>query len=54
MNEAVVKTTIRVEAPLWRRARIRALREGIPVQYLVTRAIEVYLRTKPGRKEGGR
>jgi predicted DNA binding CopG/RHH family protein len=54
MNEAVVKTTIRVEAPLWRRARIRALQEGIPVQDLVRRAIEVYLQTKPSRKEDGR
>jgi predicted DNA binding CopG/RHH family protein len=49
-----IKTTIRLEESLWRRARIRALEAGIPVQDLVSRALETYLRTKPTGKESGR
>jgi predicted DNA binding CopG/RHH family protein len=54
MAETTIKTTLRVEESLWRRARIRALEKGIPVQDLVTAALEAYLKAKPGRKESGR
>jgi hypothetical protein len=34
---------------LWRRAKVRALDEGIELQELISRAIELYLERKPKR-----
>jgi predicted DNA binding CopG/RHH family protein len=47
-SEKVIKTTLRVPQSVWTAARIRGLEEGIPVQDLVVKAIESYL--KGGRK----
>ena len=50
-----VKTTVALAESLWKRARIRAIEEGVDLQDIVSRALELYLRTPTkGRTEGGR
>ena len=50
-----VKTTVALAESLWRRARIRAIEEGADLQDIVSRALELYLRTPTKAKgEGGR
>lgn len=45
------KTSLELDEILWRRVRVRAAQEDIPLKELLTRALEAYLRTKP--KKGG-
>jgi hypothetical protein len=45
-----LKTSLALPAELWTAARIRALKEGIDAQDLVTRALERYLKTKDGTR----
>lgn len=45
MTEKIVKTTLRIDAAVWLKARHRALDEDISVQDLVQKALEAYLNT---------
>ena len=45
MTEKTVKTTLRIDAAVWLKARHRALDEDVSVQDLVQRALEAYLKT---------
>jgi predicted DNA binding CopG/RHH family protein len=44
-----LKTSFLVSRQLWRRAKIRAMDEGIELQELISKAIEMYLERKPKR-----
>jgi hypothetical protein len=44
-----LKTSFSISKQLWRRAKVRALDEGIELQELISRAIELYLERKPKR-----
>lgn len=46
-DEDMVKTTLRLSAETWRKARVRALDERVSFQEIVERALEQYL--KKGR-----
>jgi len=48
---AVVKTTVALPEALWKQARIRAIEEHADLQDIVSKALTLYLRTKP---EAGR
>jgi predicted HicB family RNase H-like nuclease len=43
-DEAMVKTTLRLSAETWRKARVRALDERVSFQALVEQAILDYLK----------
>lgn len=43
-GERIIKTTLRTPRSLWTTARITAIKEGISVQELVTKAIREYLK----------
>jgi hypothetical protein len=45
------KTSLTIPAEVWKRAKHRALDDGVSMGVLVTRAIELYLSTPP--KKGG-
>ena len=45
----MIKTTLRLSAETWRKARIRALDERVSFQKIVERALDQYLATKGGR-----
>jgi len=51
-TDKVKKTTIRLPQDIWKRARVRALDEGTDFQAVVTRALELYLKSAPKRREG--
>ena len=54
-KKGIIKTTVALEEGLWKRARIRAIEEGVDLQDIVTKALERYLRTPSKAKgEGGR
>ena len=44
VDEKIIKTTLRTPHSLWTVARITALKEGISVQELVTKAIRAYVK----------
>lgn len=44
-----VKTTVDLPESLWRAARIRAIDERTNLRRVVIKALEAYLRTRPGR-----
>jgi len=44
-----LKTSFSISRALWRRAKVRALDEGIELQELISKAIEMYLERKPKR-----
>jgi predicted HicB family RNase H-like nuclease len=44
VDEKIIKTTLRTPHSLWTIARITALKEGISVQELVTKAIREYVK----------
>lgn len=50
----MVKCTVKLPEPLWRKARIRALDERAEFQAVVARALDLYLKTPVKREEGGR
>ena len=39
-----VKTSIRLDRDLWKRAHVRAMDEGVDLQDLIAKAVEAYLR----------
>jgi hypothetical protein len=41
-----LKTSFSISRALWRRAKVRALDEGIELQELITKAMELYLDKK--------
>jgi hypothetical protein len=43
-DEKMVKTTLRLSAEVWRRARVRALDERVSFQEIVERALAEYLK----------
>lgn len=43
MKNQLSKTSLRLPEDLWKRAKIRAIEEGIEAQELVARAIAAYL-----------
>ena len=46
------KTSIGLNADLWRRVRMRAAQEDAPIKEVLERALRAYLKTKPRpRKE---
>lgn len=45
------KTSIGLNAELWRRVRLRAAQEDVPLKEVLERALRAYLKTKP-KKEG--
>ena len=48
MEQKLMKTSLRLPEDLWKRAKIRAIKENIDAQDLVAKAIEDYL--KKGRR----
>jgi hypothetical protein len=44
-----LKTSFSISRQLWRRAKVRALDEGIELQELISRALELYLERKAKR-----
>ena len=47
-GQEMVKTTLRLSAEVWRKARVRALDERVSFQEIVERALDQYL-SKGGR-----
>lgn len=45
---STVKTSIKLNRDLWKRAHGRAMDDGMDLQDLIARAIEAYLKTKGG------
>lgn len=45
------KTTIELDAALWRRAKIRALETGQDLRDVIALALERYLEVEPAAKE---
>lgn len=48
-NEQTAKTTMRLPAELWKETKIRAIRQGIDAQDIVSEALEQFLK-KGGAK----
>jgi fructose-bisphosphate aldolase class 1 len=43
-GEAPVKTSIKLDRGLWKRAHVRAMDEGVDLQDLIAKALEAYLK----------
>jgi len=43
-QEAIIKTTVRCPASLWKRVRMRAIQEGTSAESLVIAALTAYLK----------
>ncbi len=49
-----MKTTVDLPEPLWRAAKIRAVDDRADLRRVIIAALEAYLKTGGGRREGER
>ena len=44
----IKKTSLKLDAEMWKRAHVRAMDDGVDLQTVIGRALDAYLRTNAG------